>query len=57
MDYVGLSSESAPPLSGSLRHAGGPAGDDARRVVMKRSKLEVEEDEGTGATPKVVLAK
>jgi len=72
MDYVGLSSEAAPPLSGSLRHVrtsshspahsarsahNCPAIAMSRRVVMKRSKLEVEEDEGTGATPKAVLPK
>ncbi|KAL7531574.1 hypothetical protein ACHAWF_003834 [Thalassiosira exigua] len=29
----------------------------SRRVVLKRSKLEVEEDEGTGSTPKLTIPK
>jgi hypothetical protein len=64
MEYMGLSSEVPPPLSGSLAsisYSKG-SGDDAafapsRRVVLKRSKIEVEEDEGTGSTPKLTVAK
>jgi hypothetical protein len=34
---------------------GGPS--PSRRVVLKRSKIEVEEDEGTGSTPKLLVAR
>lgn len=62
MEYIGLSSEVSQPLSGSLASishsksgTGGPT--PSRRVVLKRHKIEVEEDEGTGSTPKLTVAK
>jgi hypothetical protein len=60
-EYVGLSSEVPPPSSGSLaspsysRTSSASASAPSRRVVLKRSKLDVEEDEGTGSTPKLVV--
>jgi len=60
MEYIGLSSEVPPPLSGSLaslKHSQSTDDAPSQRVVLKRSKLEVEEDEGTGSTPKLAVAK
>ncbi|KAL9189645.1 hypothetical protein ACHAXT_009320 [Thalassiosira profunda] len=59
MEYIGLSSEVPPPLSASLASLSysDEGGEPSRRVVLKRSKLEVEEDEGTGSTPKLSVAK
>ena len=64
MEYIGLSSEIPQVLSGSLaqysankKQSGGEEQLPSRRVVLKRSKLEVEEDEGTGSTPKLTIAK
>lgn len=66
MEYIGLTSEVPPPLSASLASLSFSKslslnGDDnsppSRRVVLKRSKLEVEEDEGTGSTPKLSVTK
>eukprot|EP00986_Skeletonema_menzelii_P003751 scaffold1199_cov143-Skeletonema_menzelii.AAC.5 len=66
MEYIGLTSEVPPPLSASLASLAFSKslslhGDDksppSRRVVLKRSKLEVEEDEGTGSTPKLSIMK
>ena len=64
MEYIGLSSEIPSPLSGSLASLSySKSSSDkldvtpSRRVVLKRSKLEVEEDEGTGSTPKLSVAK
>jgi len=66
IEYIGLTSEVPPPLSASLASlsfAKGLSfyGDDysppSRRVVIKRSKLEVDEDEGTGSTPKLSILK
>mmetsp|Transcript_30414 Transcript_30414/g.64377 ORF Transcript_30414/g.64377 Transcript_30414/m.64377 type:complete len:787 (-) Transcript_30414:109-2469(-) len=63
MEYVGLSSEIPPPLSTSLaslsysKSFNGAVPPPSRRVVLKRSKLEVEEDEGIGSTPKLAVAK
>ena len=66
MEYIGLTSEVPPPLSASLASLAFSKslslnGDDksppSRRVVLKRSKLEVEEDEGTGSTPKLSITK
>mmetsp|Transcript_3672 Transcript_3672/g.5578 ORF Transcript_3672/g.5578 Transcript_3672/m.5578 type:complete len:708 (-) Transcript_3672:1953-4076(-) len=66
MEYIGLTSEVPPPLSASLASLSFPKslslnGDDnsspSRRVILKRSKLEVEEDEGTGSTPKLSIMK
>jgi hypothetical protein len=66
MEYIGLTSEVPPPLSGSLASLsfskslslnGGDHSPPSRRVVLKRSKLEVEEDEGTGSTPKLSIRK
>lgn len=67
MEYVGLSSEVPPPLSASLAslsYSKSSASSavttlppPSRRVVLKRSKLEVEEDEGIGSTPKLAVAK
>ena len=69
-EYVGLSSEVPMPQSGSLAslsysrrstisttsssHVRSPP---SRRVVLKLSKLEVEEDEGTGSTPKLLVSR
>ena len=55
MEYIALSSEVAPPLMGSL-HAS-TSNNSSRRVVLKRSKLEVEEDDGTGTTTKLMVGK
>ena len=61
MEYIGLSSEIPQVLSGSLAYSSkNQSGEEqlpSRRVVLKRSKLEVEEDEGTGSTPKLTIAK
>jgi len=66
MEYIGLTTEVPPPLSASLASLSFSKslplnGDDhspsSRRVVLKRSKLEVEEDEGTGSTPKLSIMK
>jgi len=60
MEYIGLSSEICPPLSGSLASSLSSSShclDPSRRVVLKRSKIEVEEDEGTGSTPKITVSK
>ncbi|KAL7488982.1 hypothetical protein ACHAW6_014570 [Cyclotella cf. meneghiniana] len=58
MEYIGLSSEVAPPLMGGLHasfqnHLTGGS----RRVVLKRSKIEVEENDGTGNSTKLVVSK
>ena len=66
MEYIGLTSEVPPPLSSSLASLslskslslnGNEESSPSRRVVLKRSKLEVEEDEGTGSTPKLAIMK
>lgn len=59
MEYIGLSSEVAPPLMGGLHAITASAGNygGSRRVVLKRSKIEVEEDDGTGSTTKLVVDK
>ena len=59
MEYIGLSSEIPPPLSASLASLSYSKSyiTPSRRVVLKESKLEVEEDEGTGSTPKLTIAK
>jgi len=61
MEYVGLSSEVPVPLLSSLACTLGSSSNSeaapSRRVVLKRSKLEVEEDEGVGSTPKLVVPK
>ena len=72
VEYIGLSSEIPVPSSLSLANLAysrnntmGVTGDGSssdgplpsRRVVLKRSKLEVEEDEGTGSTPKLLVAR
>ena len=66
MEYIGLTSEVPPPLSASLASLslskslsldGEDNSPPSRRVVIKRSKLEVEEDEGTGSTPKLSIMK
>lgn len=66
MEYIGLTSEVPPPLSASLASLsfskslslnGDDSSPPSRRVVLKRSKLEVEEDEGTGSTPKLSVTK
>ena len=66
MEYIGLTSEVPPPLSSSLASLslskslslnGNDQSSPSRRVVLKRSKLEVEEDEGTGSTPKLGIMK
>ena len=60
-EYVGLSSEVPPPSSGSLaspsywRTSSVSALAPSRRVVLKRSKLNMGEDECTGSTPKLVI--
>jgi hypothetical protein len=65
-EYVGLSSEVPPSTSGSLASPSSrlrrPSSASAclpppRWVVLKRSKLDVEEDEGTGSTPKLAIAR
>lgn len=56
MEYIGLSSEVAPPLMGGL-HSGSTSGGGSRRVVLKRSKIEVEEGDGTGNTTKLMVGK
>eukprot|EP00804_Cyclotella_cryptica_P011291 CCRYP_007792-RA/>CCRYP_007792-RA protein AED:0.02 eAED:0.02 QI:109/-1/1/1/-1/1/1/533/587 len=58
MEYIGLSSEVASPLMGSLHassqnHLSGGS----RRVVLKRSKIEVEENDGTGNSTKLMVSK
>jgi len=60
MEYLGLSSEVPPPLSASLAslsYSKSCSATPSRRVVLKRSKLEVEEDEGIGSTPKLAVPK
>ncbi|KAL7504508.1 hypothetical protein ACHAXN_003324 [Cyclotella atomus] len=62
MEYIGLSSEVCFPIMGglhstsfsssSLKYDGG-----GRRVVLKRSKIEVEEGDGTGNTTKLMVSK
>ncbi|KAL7534564.1 hypothetical protein ACHAWF_004872, partial [Thalassiosira exigua] len=53
MEYIGMSSEIPPPLPAPLACLSHPKGlaesvPPSRRVVLKRLKLEVEEDKGTG---------
>ncbi|KAL3763874.1 hypothetical protein ACHAW5_000420 [Stephanodiscus triporus] len=65
VEYVGLSTEIPPPTSGSLASLShsrrttttATTRPSSRRVVLKRSKVEVEVDEGTGSTPKLVVAR
>lgn len=60
VEYIALSSEIPSPPSLSLANLSGVDGSGpspSRRVVLKRSKLEVEEDEGTGSTPKLLVAR
>ena len=59
MEYIGLSSEVAPPLMGGLHAITTTASNygGSRRVVLKRSKIEVEEDDGTGSTTKLIVDK
>lgn len=49
IEFIGLSS---PPTAPSPHQPSSP-----RRLVLKQSKVAVEEDEGTGSTPKLVLPK
>ena len=49
IDFIGLSS---PPTAQSPHQPSYP-----RRLVLKQSKVVVEEDEGTGSTPKLNLPK
>mmetsp|Transcript_9241 Transcript_9241/g.26007 ORF Transcript_9241/g.26007 Transcript_9241/m.26007 type:complete len:665 (-) Transcript_9241:104-2098(-) len=49
IEYIGLSSSATAP---SPHQPSSP-----RRLIMKQSKVVVEEDEGTGSTPKLVLPK
>lgn len=66
MEYIGLTSEVPPSLSQSLASISFSKSSSkssllnpppSRRIVLKRSKLEVEEDEGTGSTPKLSIPK
>ncbi len=65
MEYIGLTSEVPPSLSQSLASISFSKSSTklssipppSRRIVLKRSKLEVEEDEGTGSTPKLTIPK
>ncbi|KAL3770363.1 hypothetical protein ACHAWU_003583 [Discostella pseudostelligera] len=62
MEYIGLTSEVAPSLSHSLASVSfskisTTSASPSRRIVLKRSKLDVEEDEGTGSTPKLTIPK
>ena len=68
VEYIALSSEIPSPPSLSLANlsysrnmevdgCGSGPSPPSRRVVLKRSKLEVEEDEGTGSTPKLLVAR
>ena len=63
MEYIGLTSEVPPSMSQSLasvsfsKISSATSPPPSRRIVLKRSKLEVEEDEGTGSTPKLIIPK
>ena len=62
MEYIGLTSEIPPSLSQSLASVSfsktsTTSPSPSRRIVLKRSKLDVEEDEGTGSTPKLTIPK
>lgn len=56
MEYIGLSSDVAPPIMGGL-HSTSTRNEKSRRVVLKRSKIEVEEEDGTGNTTKLIVGK